>query len=1214
MIPRAGVIMDGNASFCSGCGAGNPSGARFCTSCGRSLDAAETACPACSIQLPPASRFCFSCGHELAGGATRNLPGRPARQVTAGIADQLRAGGPGERRRITLLFCDVQDSTAIAERLDPEEWATIMRGALSRFIAPVERYGGTVARILGDAILAYFGAPVSHEDDPQRAVLAGLGIIESCRDLADDVQHRFGLPFGVRVGVNTGLVVVGDVGSTLYGEYAALGDAANVAARMEQTAVAGTVRIAEPTHRLVAPLFDVRSIGPVPVKGKRDPVPAYQVLRPRAVPGPVRGIAGLHAPLVGRDAEMARLGGLLQDLIGGTGAVVSLIGEAGLGKSRLLAEAAAAFAASAPRGTWIVGSCFSYENEVPYAPWTRALRAFFGVDAGDEPQAGGNHERVVSRLTELVGDDGRRQAAYLSPVVGTAPPPPDQEILRFLEPAMLRQRTFAALAALLQALAARGPVVVTLDDLHWADATSRDLLQSLLPLTGRLPLMVLLGLRDDATAPSWGLHEQAGRDLGDRYTTIKLAPLVPDASRELVAHLLQIEGLSTAARDLILNKAEGNPFFVEEVIRSLLDAEIVVARDGRFVVAGDIADFRVPDTLGGVLSTRIDSLEPGTRSVLQTAAVVGREFGHDMLVHLVDNRDGLEAALQELQEREMVVETAQFPERTFAFKHALTRDAGYDTLLLSTRRDLHRSVGKLIEEQDPGRVHDLAHHFLEADEPFRALPYLVAAGERSFAAFALPDAARQFARALEIWTEGQDRTVARRAYEGLGGARMFSGDLAGALDAFSRLEAFADEHHDAAARTSALNKQALVHLAGTGDLTEAERALLAARRLAVAGNDLAGLAEFHVGYCMYNVTIGELEVAADHLGEAAEVCFDLDPFHRNFGLTHYASTLVYQLRLEEARTALARAEAQAHTDGDRLHQGHLQAIGGYLDLLDGNLDRALARSLDSVRISVEIGTPLQETLACWVVATIAEQLGRYESAAEYLERAATVGGQVGMFGTVAYGQIGLAAVHQAMHGPGAERTVDLVSQALATLKLPMAGMMLNAVQARAALILLAEGDLAEAGAAAREAVEGKSATMLFARPEALFARGQIALASGDPAGLDHLRQAAAFADEHRMRHAVPVARLGEAIVASRTGDVQRMAERLRAADDAAIGMGMLPAALQVRTEAVQLLSAAGLEDEAGEYRAAAADAVTAIAAIIQDPDTRDAFLRTNRPG
>jgi ATP/maltotriose-dependent transcriptional regulator MalT len=365
---------------------------------------------------------------------------------------------------------------------------------------------------------------------------------------------------------------------------------------------------------------------------------------------------------------------------------------------------------------------------------------------------------------------------------------------------------------------------------------------------------------------------------------------------------------------------------------------------------------------------------------------------------------------------------------------------------------------------------------------------------------------------------------------------------------------------------------------------------------------------------MYNVTIGELEVAADHLGEAAEVCFDLDPFHRNFGLTHYASTLVYQLRLDEARTALARAEAQALTDGDRLHQGHLQAIGGYLDLLDGDLDGALARGLDSLRTSVEIGTPLQETLACWVVATVVEQLGRYESAVEYLERAATVGGQVGMFATVAYGQIGLAAVHQAVHGPGAVRTVDLVSQALATLRLPLAGMMLNAVQAQAALILLAEGDLAGAGAAAREAVEGRSATMLFARPQALFAQGRIALASGDPAGLDHLREAAAFVDEHRMRHAVPVARLGEAIVASRIGDVERMAERLRTADDTATRMGMLPAALRVRTEAIRLLSAAGREDEAGGYRAAAADAVAAMAAMIQDPDTRDAFLRTNRPG
>jgi tetratricopeptide (TPR) repeat protein len=1008
--------------------------------------------------------------------------------------------------------------------------------------------------------------------------------------------------------------VVGDVGSTLYGEYAALGDAANVAARMEQTARAGTVRIAGPTHRLVAPFFDTEAIGPVPVKGKRDPVAAYQVLRARPVPGPARGIAGLTAPVVGRDGEMARLRAVLRDLIGGTGAVASLIGEAGLGKSRLAAEAAGEFAAAAPHGTWISGSCFSYEDDVPYAPWRRALRGFFGVDTGDGVADDDDHERVAERMTELIGDDGRRSAAYLSPAVGTTPGPADREHLRFLEPAVLRERTFGALAALMEKLAGRGPLVVTLDDLHWADTTSLDLVRSMLPLTGRLPMEILLRLRDDRAAPAWTVHEQAGRDLGDRYVAIELGPLAPEATRQLVAHLLRIEGLSTEARDMILRKAEGNPFFVEEVIRSLLDAGIVAPRDGRFVVAGDIADFQVPDTVAGVLSARIDALGRAARLALQTAAVLGRDFSQEMLVELVDDREGLDAALQELQEREMVVEIALFPGRTFTFKHALTRDAGYDTLLLSTRRDLHRSVGKLIEEWYPDRVHDLAHHFLEADEPFRALPYLVAAGERSFAAFALSDATAQFARALEIWSEGQDPSVARRAYEGLGGARMFRGDMAGALAAFTRLESFAAAHDDTAGRTSALNKQAMVHLAGTGNLTEAERMLLAARRLATAGNDLAGLAEFHVGYCMYNVTIGDLEVAADHLGEAAEVCFDLDPFHRNFGLTHYASTLVYQLRLDEARTALARAWAQALTDGDRLHQGHLQAVRSYVDLLDGDLEGALARGLDSLRTSVEIGAPLQEALACWVVAIVVEQLGRYETAAEYLERAATVGGQVGMFATVAYGQIGLAAVHQAVHGPGAARTLKLVSQALASLRLPLAGMMLSTVQARAALILLAEGDLAAAGAAAREAVEGRSATMLFARPEALVAQGRIALASGDPTGLDHLREAAAFVDEHRMRHAVPVARLAEAIVASRTGDVERMAERLRAADDAATRLGMLPAALQVRTEAVRLLSAAGREDEAGGYRAAAQDAVAAMAALIRDPDTRDAYLRANRPG
>jgi class 3 adenylate cyclase/tetratricopeptide (TPR) repeat protein len=1161
----------------------------------------ELSCPSCSTQLPAASKFCFNCGHELAAGSTYGQAGRPAQAVTATIADQLRASGPGERRRITLLFCDVQDSTATAERLDPEDWAEIMRGALSRFIAPVERYGGTVARILGDAILAYFGAPVAHEDDPRRAVLAGLAITESCRDLAEDVRRRFGLPFGVRVGINTGLVVVGDVGSTLYGEYAALGDAANVAARMEQTADVGTVRIAEPSYRLVSAYFDVDPIGAIAVKGRQEPVPSYRVLQAKATPGSGRGIAGLHSPVVGRDEESARLRGLLTDLTAWQGQVAALIGEAGLGKSRLASELAAEFAATVPNGTWIEGACFSYEDSTPYAPFARALRGFFGLDPQADAGAD-DHERVAQRATELLGDDGRRTAAHLATIVGTELPEADQEFIRFLEPPMLRQRTFAAVAQLFEALATRAPTVVTIDDLHWADPTSTDLVQSLLPLTERVPLLLLLRFRPAPAIP----------DLGPRHTAIELGPLPQEAARDLVANLLRIEGLTREARDLILRKAEGNPFFVEEVIRSLLDAGIITSEGERFVVAGDIGDFHVPDTLVGVLSARIDALEPTARRVLQTAAVVGREFGDEMLRELADRSDGLDDALAELERREMVVPTASAPERTYAFKHALTRDATYDTLLLSVRRDLHRQVGKLVEERHPDRVHDLAYHFLEADEPFRALPYLVDAGDRSFRAFALLDAARLYRQALDIWSDGQDAELARRAYEGLGNARLFAGNIAGALEALTAMEAFAVAQNDPRARTSALNKQGMVHLLGTGDLVEAQRVMLEARALALANDDVAGLAEFHVGFCALNVETGQLDVATEHLGEAAEVCFTLDPFHRNFGLTHYATALLYSLRLDEARAAFDRAWRQALADDDKLHQAHLWIVEAELDLIGGNPERGLEHVLHAVRISEEIGAPLEDALCSWAAGSLAVQLGRYQTAAEYLKRSATVGRQLGFFAVVAAGLSGLAVVHQAVHGPGTERVRELVAEAQPLLSMPMSGFTVGALSIDLGYTLLHEGDLDGADAALRMLDERPSATMLLAKPDAMLCAGYIALARGETeTGLARLREAAMYVEEHGLHHLEPRTMLGEAVIASHAGDAATMAERLTAADEAATRMRLRPDVLLIRTRAARLLDAAGLPDQAAGFRDRVADAVAEIAELIEDSEKRVAFLRTN---
>ena len=318
----------------------NPSDASFCSHCGTSL---TSSCPSCSAELPGGARFCLKCGQEIGDHGAQSRLSRLQQYIPKELLGKLEAaqatgGMQGERRIVTMLFCDVSGSTAAAGKLDPEEWAEIINGAFDHLISPVYRYEGTLARLIGDAVLVFLGAPIGHEDDPQRAVLAGLDMVQGIEPYREQISLRWGIDFQVRVGINTGLVVVGEVGSDLRVEYTALGDAINLAARMEQTAQPGTVQVSADTYKLIAPLFEFQDLGGIEVKGKIEPVQAYRALRPKTEPGSLRGIEGLDAPLVGRKAEMDALQGAIEELQQGRGQIVSVMGEAGLGKSRLIAE------------------------------------------------------------------------------------------------------------------------------------------------------------------------------------------------------------------------------------------------------------------------------------------------------------------------------------------------------------------------------------------------------------------------------------------------------------------------------------------------------------------------------------------------------------------------------------------------------------------------------------------------------------------------------------------------------------------------------------------------------------------------------------------------------------------------------------------------------------------------------------------------------------
>jgi class 3 adenylate cyclase/tetratricopeptide (TPR) repeat protein len=688
-------------------------------------------CPRCQMANPEGARFCLNCGNQLEA--------------------QVRV--EGERKYVTVLFADVVDSTGLGERLDPEQVAEIMNGAFAFLNASVKKYDGTIARLLGDAILAFFGAPVAHEDDAERAVRAGLDIQAAAREYAEEVRRNYGVDFKVRVGINTGLAVLAAVGDEIRTEYTAMGDTTNVAARLQSAAEPGTVLISADTYHLVKQLFELRPRGGAMVKGKSAPIVTYEVLAPRAVPGKVRGLEGLASPLVGRAAEFKLVNDKLNEVREGRGAFVAVIGEAGLGKSRLLAEVSES-AKSGPQVAWLEGRALSYEQAVTYFPWRQVIRGAIGAKEGEAPEA--VREKLHSDPACGAMSEGDPQ--YLE-VILSVESDATRKAVAALEGDALVEHIAAANRGYLRARANLIPTVIVLDDLHWADTASLDLLLSVAGLVEDLPLLITCLLRPDKDAPSWSATEKARSQVGARYTEILLEPLDAAHSKELLGNLLYIEDLPDSVRRLILNKAEGNPFFVEEVIRTLIDSEYIVQENNHWRATREIVNVSIPDTLTGVLSARIDRLPENTKHVAQTAAVLGRIFAYRALMAtcaaapLPEQIEDVEPHLGVLTYEELVRERVHDPELEYIFKHALTQEAAYELLLIRRRKELHRRAGEVLEELYPEQRGELAsalaYHFRLGEEWQRAADYAMGAGAQAVKVYAMNEALAYYDEAYE---------------------------------------------------------------------------------------------------------------------------------------------------------------------------------------------------------------------------------------------------------------------------------------------------------------------------------------------------------------------------------------------------------------------------------------------------------------------------------
>lgn len=540
----------------------------------------------------------------------------------------------GERKQVTVMFADISGFTAMSEKLDPEEVRSMINACFERLGAVIDQYGGHIDKFIGDEIMALFGAPVAHENDPERALRAALDMMAALETFNAEHAAMIPKPLKLHFGINSGLVIAGGIGTLQRQDYSVMGDTVNLAARLEDLSEAGEILVGEDTYRLTASLFEFETRPPVRVKGKEKPVQVYRVERARAGASQMRGIEGLYSPMVGRQAEFERAKALLAHFESGQGGVLGIIGDAGLGKSRLMLELEQTCRETA-QVLWAEGHALSYGESASYLVARAVLRHLLRI-APDSPPAEAS-EILRQRVNHLLPAQTDEIYPLLAYLLDTPLDEAAAQRLKYLEGDTLHRHLFLAVQQLLLAQANQTPLVLVWDDLHWGDPSSLALLESLLPLTRQCRLALALVYRPVRDSRVWALHQGLQERLGEAHQIIELAPLSAEESSQLLDNLLGLSDLPAKVRQLILNKAEGNPFYIEEVIRSLLDSgRLTRSAEGlRWQAGANLEEVSLPDTLQGIIMARIDRLDPESKRTLQVASVIGRNFPYRLLAQVV---------------------------------------------------------------------------------------------------------------------------------------------------------------------------------------------------------------------------------------------------------------------------------------------------------------------------------------------------------------------------------------------------------------------------------------------------------------------------------------------------------------------------------------------------------------------------------------------------
>ena len=1089
---------------CVRCQHESPPAAKFCVECAAPL-AAAAACARCRTRLPPGAKFCPECALP-AGAAAPAVETRfasPAEYTPTHIAEKIldsRGALEGERKHVTVLFADLKGSMELLADRDVEDARRLLDAVLERMIEAVHHYEGTVNQVMGDGIMALFGAPIAHEDHAVRACYAALRMQQRVKEHAEELHRSLGLPVHIRVGLNSGEVVVRSIGSDLHMDYTAIGQTTHLAARMEQMAMPGTILIPSETLALIEGYVLTRPLGPRPVKGLDAPLEVYELtgaspIRSRLHAAAARGLTRF----VGRDPELQQLALARDRSRAGSGQLVAVVGEPGVGKSRLYWE----FSRSHLTDGWLVleSASVSYGKATPYLPVIDLLRMYFKVEERDEPRV--VREKVTGKLLTL--DETLRDALpALLALLGT---PAGDRQWDALGAAERRQRILDAIKRFVLRESRVQPVALLFEDLHWIDSETQALLDSLVESLPTARVLMLVNYRPEYQ------HGWGGKTY---YTQLRIDPLAAESAAALLDALLGAGRPLEPLKRLLLDRTEGNPFFLEESVRTLVETGVVAGERGSFRLAKGLDTIQVPATVQAVLAARIDRLPPAIKHLLQSAAVIGKTVALTLLETVAETTAlELRRGLAQLQAAEFLYETSLFPELEYTFKHALTLEVAYQSLLRERRRLVHAGVLTALESRERGHapesVEVLAHHAVRGEVWTSAATYLYRAGAKAQAEARYGTAVTFYEAsvdALQRLGNAADRNLELDAYLELWSTRISTGQVDGLGALGDKVEVLARSLDDGPrlARVQVRQAQAIA-LAGAipGTLHRAlERAREAATRAAAGDLRTRSYARFIAAIACRDM--GRFEEAVEEFDIGVNLFATAGEGHEP-GLVYPIFVSLCGWR-SEAEGALGRFDAALASATEALRMAteirHASSLSianaflGYLKLLQGDLEAAVVALTRGLAIAEEHdlmhGVCANGLYLAWASLLGGDRARGLEYLERGLERPAGAQLQWTRFGSVP------AAVYLAAGCPDKARPI--IARGLADVTERDARGYRGPLLRLEAELRLGDGDAATARTRAEEALA--LARELGARPEGGWCHATLARITGSP---EHLTAA-----------------------------------------------------------------------------------------------------------